>query len=139
MEANEMVVGGLFDNLLKSLIQWPDFKKADHAMLKQGVGLALDALKPTTNALGSMLIDAAKTALQGLIDTLKAAAPLVVGASPEAREEAIVGAGRKRSKKEVEDMITAEGGDPKTFAPWILLLLQFLPTAIELIRKLLNK
>lgn len=139
MDNDVMVVGGLFDNLLKSLIQWPDFKKADHAMLKQGIGLSLDALKPTTNSLGGMVIEAAKTALMGLVDTLKSSAPLIVGASPEDREEQVVGAGRKRSKKDVEDMIRAEGGDPKTFAPWLLLLLQFLPTAIELIRKLLNK
>jgi hypothetical protein len=32
-----------------------------------------------------------------------------------------------------------KGGDPVTFAPWLLLLLQFAPMMVELIRKLLGK
>lgn len=134
-----MVVGGLFDNLLKSIIQWPDFSKIDHAKLKNGIGLSFDSLKPAVNAIGVLLIDAAKTALETMIDKMKEKAPLVVGASHQNMANMIVESSRRRSREEVEDMIRAEGGDPALFAPWILLVLQILPTAIDLIRKLLGK
>lgn len=132
MEDDVMVVGGIFDGILKGLLSnlKPDFKKLDKAKLKQGVGLALDSLKPTmTGNLDDMLLDAAKSALESVIDGIAAdqSGPLVVGAR------------KKRTKEEVEDLIRSEGGDPTKFAPWVLLLLQFLPTAIELIRKLLGK
>lgn len=133
MQDDVMVVGGIFDNILKGLLGSlkPDFSKLDKAKLKQGVGLMLDSLKPTmSGSLDDMLLDAAKTALEGFIDDLgvqSPSGPLVVGAK------------RKRSREEVEDMIRAEGGEPKTFAPWLLLVLQFLPDAIALIKKLLGK
>jgi hypothetical protein len=132
MEDNAMVVGGMFDNILKGLLfnLKPDFSKLDKVKFKQGVGLALDSFKPTiSGSLDDMLIDAAKNALESVIDGLgvKQDGPLVVSA------------GRRRSRQDVEDMILAEGGDPATFAPWLLLVLQFLPTAIDLIRKLLGK
>jgi len=132
MENDVMVVGGIFDNILKGLLGSlkPDFSKLDKAKLKQGIGLALDSLKPTmSGSLDDMLLDAAKTALESVIDGLGVdqSGPLVVGAR------------KKRSKEEVEELIRSEGGGPTQFAPWILLVLQFLPTAIDLIRKLLGK
>jgi hypothetical protein len=141
MQPEVMVVGGLFDNLLKSLIQMPDFAKADKPLLKTGVGNVLDSLKPTTNSLGGMVLDAAKTALLSIIDSWTLNAPaLVVGASPEMMTEfAISGAKRKRSKADVEAAIIAEGGDVSKFSPFLLLLLQFAPGIIALIQKLLGK
>ena len=132
MEDNVLVVGGLFDNILKGLLSnlKPDFSKLDKSKLKQGVGLALDSLKPTmSGSLDDMLLDAAKSALENVIDNL--------GVDPKG--PLVVGAKRRRSKEEVEELIRNEGGSPAQFAPWLLLVLQFLPTAIELIRKLLNK
>lgn len=132
MENDVMVVGGIFDNILKGLLSnlKPDFKKLDKAKLKQGVGLALDSLKPTmSGSLDDMLLDAAKTALESVID----------GIAVDQSGPMVVGARKKRSKEEVEELIKAEGGDPTKFALWVILLLQFLPTAIELIRKLLGK
>lgn len=136
-----MVVGSIFDSLLKSLIQMPDFRKADTVMLKDGSGKVFDSLKPTTNSLGGMLLDGAKTALFSVIDSWKVAAPgvLVVGATPAAVTEHAISGARKRSREEVDKLIRSEGGDPSQFAPWILVILQLLPSAIELIRKLLGK
>jgi len=126
-------VGGVIDSLLKGLLSnlKPDLGKIDKAKLKQGIGLCLDSLKTTiSGSLDDMLIDAAKEAIGGLIDGVK---------SEENGGKLMVGAKRRRSKEEVEDLIKAEGGDPVKFAPWVLLLLQYLPQAIDLIRKLLGK
>lgn len=132
MNDDLMVVGGIFDGLIDNLLKnmKPDFKKLDKAKLKQGVGLALDSLKGmVSGSLDDMLIDAAKTALESVID----------GIGVEQSGPMVVGARKRRTKEEVEEMIKAEGGDPAQFSLFILLLLQFLPTAIELIRKLLGK
>lgn len=132
MEPDVLVAGGLFDNILKGLLGSlkPDLSKIDKTQLKTGVGLCLDSLKPTmAGTLDDMLIDAAKSALNGIID----------GLGVKADDKLVVGAKHKRTAEEVEELIKAEGGDPKQFSPWILLALQFLPTAVELIRKLLGK
>ncbi len=132
MESDVQVVGGVFDNILKGLLGSlkPDLPKIDKTLLKSGVGQCLDSLKPTmTGTLDDMLIDAAKAALNGIID----------GFGVKEDGHLVVGAKRKRSKEEVEDAIRAEGGDPSTFAHWLLLALQFAPQIIELIRKLLGK
>jgi len=132
MEPDVLVVGGLFDNILKGLLGSlkPDLSKIDKTQLKTGVGLCLDSLKPTmTGTLDDMLIDAAKSALNGIID----------GLGVKADDKLVVGASKRRTAEEVEELIKAEGGDPKQFALWLLLALQFLPTAVELIRKLLGK
>lgn len=132
MENDVLIVGGWMDSILKGLLGSlkPDLSKIDKVKLKQGVALALDSFKTTMpGTLDDMLIDAAKTALDGIIDGLgtKTDGPLVVGAK------------RRRTAQEVDDMIVAEGGNPKAFAPWLLLALQYLPAAIDLIRKLLGK
>jgi len=126
------VVGGLFDNILKGLLGnlKPDLAKIDKTQLKTGVGLCLDSLKPTmTGTLDDMLIDAAKSALNGIID----------GLGVKADDKLVVGARKKRTAEEVDELIRAEGGDPKQFALWLLLALQFLPEAIALIKRLLGK
>lgn len=132
MEPDVLVVGGLFDNILKGLLGnlKPDLSKIDKTQLKTGVGLCLDSLKPTiAGTLDDMLIDAAKSALNGIID----------GLGIKTDDKLVVGSKKRRTAEEVDELIRAEGGDPKQFAPWLLLALQFLPTAVELIRKLLGK
>ena len=127
------VVGGIFDNLLKGLLGnlKPDFTKVDKVKLKQGIGLALDSLKTTiSGSLDDMLIDAVKSALDALIDGL---------GTPTPNAPLVVGAKKKRTKEDVGAAILAEGGDPTKFAPWLMLVLQFAPQIIELIRKLLGK
>jgi len=149
----QLALAGPFDSLIKALIQWPDFAKVDRVMLKSGFATMMSAFKPATNAIGQMLIEAATTAINSLIDGWKASGEdgrlvigagegeiITMGANGEIIDyERIPSFEGRRTKEEVEDMIRAEGGNPKGFAPWVLFALQFLPTAIELIRKLLGK
>lgn len=125
------VVGGFFDDLLKRFLSGlaPDLSKLDKAKAKSGVGDLIDAVKPVFGggAIVSMLLDAGKELVQDWIDELGTPGPLVIGAR------------RKKTRQEVEDAIRAEGGDPATFSPFLLLLLQYAPMLIELIRKLLGK
>lgn len=149
----QQALGGPLDSFIKALIQWPDFAKVDRAMLKSGISTSLTAFKPATNTIGQWLIDAAINAATSLVDGWKMTNDdgrlvlgagegeiITMGASGEIIDyERIPSFEGRRTKKEVEDMIRSEGGDPKGFAPWVLFVLQFLPTAIELIRKLLGK
>lgn len=145
-----LVVGGLFDSLLSNLLKGlkPDWNKWEKGKAIDGMSLFLDSFKTMVpGSLDDVLIDAAKGAIGDIIKNLgvKQDGVLVVGATtfPEAfgkEVEAVTARGR-RSRKEVEDLIRKEGGDPKTFAPWLLLLLQFVPAlidAVQLIRKWLE-
>ncbi len=125
-------VGGIIDNILAGLIGnlKPDWKKIDKAKFKSGISLTLDSLKTMIDgSVDDMLIDAAKTVIFGLIDGLPIPGPGPI----------TVGAKRHRSKEEVEKLIREHGGDPTKFAPFLLILLQFLPDAIALILKILGK
>lgn len=148
------VVGGILDSLLKGLIgsMKPDFTKINHELLKDGLGRSVDAFRPTVSGpLVGMIFDGVKLTIDKIIDAWKQTPVLVVGAVgddglprttvqiSEAMTEAVSSRARLRNKDEVAKLIESEGGDPKQFAPWLLLLLQYLPLAIELIRKLLNK
>lgn len=152
--ADFQVVGGLFDSLLQGLLSSfkPNIRNINHELLKDGVSRVIDSLKPMIpGSLDDMLFDSAKLAMHTIIDSWKNAPAIVVGAvgpdgKPQKSEalasafkESVMQRSRKRTQKEVEELIISEGGDPKKFAPWILLLLQFLPTALELIQKLLGK
>lgn len=127
------VVGGFIDNLLKNFLNSlkPDLSKLDKVKAKAGIDNLVDSVKGVFGggAIVSMLLDSGKELLNDWIDSIgvQNPGPLVVGAR------------RKRTRQEVEDAIVAEGGDPKTFSPFLLLLLQYAPALIELIRKLLGK
>lgn len=146
--------GDLISNLLNGLLSSfkPNIRNINHELLKDGISRVIDSVKPMIpGSLDDLLFDSAKVAIHTMIDGWKNAPPVVVGAVSEsgvplttqemANEWAISAAkkARLRSQEEVEAMITAEGGNPKQFAPWLLLLLQYLPAALELIKKLLNK
>jgi hypothetical protein len=124
---------GIFDGLLERLFRDAfDADKIDKPKLKSAASLAADAMKPATK-LPADIDDAGwdmlKDAANKLIDSIGVEGPITVGAAPVGR----------RTRKDVEDAIRAEGGDPKAFAPWLLLLLQYAPLMVELIRKLLGK
>jgi hypothetical protein len=125
------VVGGFLDNLLKNFLAGlkPDMAKLDKAKAKSGVNDLIDSVKGVFGggAIVSMLLDSAKELAGEWIDGLGVKQPLVIGAN------------RRRSRQDVEDAIRAEGGDPATFSPFLLLLLQYAPMLVELIRKLLGK
>ena len=124
--ADELIVGGLSDLFKLGF----DRSKFDLSKLDAGVALILDGIEPAVSSPGNldaMIFNALKDMLHNALAGLKPAGPLVVGAK------------KKHSREEVEAAIIAEGGDPKQFAPFLLILLQFAPMLIELIRKLMAK
>lgn len=113
-----------------------DRTKIDFAKVDAGQAMILDGLEPAVTSPGNVdkwAFDALKSALHNLIEGLKAPAPLVVGATPVESHRPL------HTREEVEAAITAAGGDPKKFAPWLLLVLQYAPQLVELILKLLGK
>lgn len=127
---------GLMDGFFKIGF---DKSKIDVPKVEAGTGMVLDGIEPAVTSPGNLdafVFNAMKDIAHNFLIDLKhvnAGGGLVVGAAGPV--------GKKKpfhTEDEIKDMIVAEGGDPKKFSEWILLL-QFLPTAIELIRKLLGK
>lgn len=113
-----------------------DRTKIDFAKVDGGQAMILDGLEPGVTSPANVdkwAFDALKAMFHNLIEVLKAPSPLVVGAAP------VEGRHPLHTREEVESAIAAAGGDPKKFAPWLLLLLQFAPQLIEIIKKLLGK
>lgn len=110
-----------------------DKSKIDFAKVDAGQAQILDGLEPGVLSPANVdkwAFDAIKAALHNLIEGLKSPTPgpLVVGAFPFLH-----------TREEVEAAIISEGGDPKKFAPWLLILLQFAPMLYDIIRRLLGK
>lgn len=110
-----------------------DRTKVDFAQVDAGQKMMLDGLEKGVISPANVdkwAFDAVSNLLHNLIEGLKSPAPgpLVVGARKP-----------KHTREGVEAAIIAEGGDPKQFAPWLLLVLQFAPMLIDIIRKLLGK
>lgn len=115
-----------------------DRTKVEFAKVDAGQAMILDGLEPGVTSPANVdkwAFDAIKAALHNLVEGLKSPTPgpLVVGDG--------ISEGRrpKHTREEVEAAIIAEGGDPKQFAPWLLLLLQFAPALYEIIKRLLGK
>jgi len=120
----------------KKFIKHPEFKKAIHSFAiaaKDAASLPAD--------LDDVAIDQIVMLLDGIIDQQQLSGPLEVGATPDemARPRRL----RKyHTREEVLEAIRQAGGDPSDtikFSPAILLLLQYLPTLIDFIMKLINK
>lgn len=117
-----------------------DKTKIDIPLVENGVGTILDCIEVAVTSPGNldkMAFDAIKDVAHNFLLGLKQSHPdsggLVVGAAgPVGKKKPL------RTREEVEDLIRAQGGDPKKFVEWIWLL-QFLPNAIALIMKLLGK
>lgn len=149
-----MVVGSLLDNLLPSILKLfkPDFTKLNKPDLIAGLAGVVNSFRPCLPSAAGFLFDAANSMIADLITGIDLSKhdPLVVHATVDGRpvmatlieaelERPVVAGSRKhRTKKEVEDAIIAAGLDPKGFAPALLLLLQFLPLAIDLIKWLME-
>jgi len=121
---------GLFDGLKLLGFDW---SKMDIAKVDGGQAMILDGIEPVFQTPGNVdkwAFDALKVVFHNwLVDLgVKPPGPLVVGAKKP-----------KHTREEVEAAIVAEGGDPKKFAPWLLLLLQFAPMLLDIIKKLLGK
>lgn len=127
-------------NTIKSLLSQVDFDTAvllKHPEFKKGMQSFAIAAKAAAKApfdIDDKIIDQLVLVLEGVIDQQKSKGVIEVGAAPDEMTWR-----PKHSRQEVEDAIRAEGGDPKTFAPWVLIALQFAPMLIDLIRKLMGK
>lgn len=133
MEPSELQVSGnwLTDILVGQL--GFNASKIDKTKLKSGLHLVLDSFEPAINTpanFDAAVIASIENLVDKWIDALKLTAPadpskpLVVGASMPTITA-------MRSRKEGEAEILKQGGDPKQFAPFLLLLLQFAPTLIQ--------
>lgn len=116
-----------------------DKTKIDFAKVDAGQAMIIDGLEPGVTSPANVdkwAFDALKAMFHNLIEGLKSGGgdgPLVVGAAISEGQRP------KHIRDEVEAAIVAEGGDPKKFAPWLILLLQFAPQLIVIIQKLLGK
>lgn len=135
MEPSELQVSGNFlTDLLVGQLGF-NASKIDKAKAKAGLRLLLDAFEPAISTpanFDAAIIASIENLVDKWVDALHLAnpvapnGPLVVGAAPPHITA-------KRSRKEVEDAIIAQGGDPKQFAPLLLLLLQFAPSIIQMV------
>ena len=119
----------------KKLIKHPEFKKGIHSFAiaaKDAASLPAD--------LDDVVIDQIVMLLDGIIDQQQLSGPIEVGATPD--QMARPRLKRYHTREEVLEAIRQAGGDPsdtRKFSPAILLLLQYLPTLIDFIMKLINK
>lgn len=157
MEAHDvMIVGGLLDNILPSILKMfkPDFTKWNKQDCIGGLNGVVNSFRPCFPSMASFLFDAANNMITDLINgiDLSKNAPLVVGAAPvdghaimqaaivaEMDAPIVAGKRKRRTKAEVEEAIIKAGLDPKGFAPAFLLLLQFLPLALDLVKWLIER
>ncbi len=130
------IQGGLLDSFVKIGF---DKTKIDIVKVESGAGSILDGIEPAVTSPGNLdafVFNALKDIAHNFLVDLKHVnngGGLVVGAAgPVGKKQP------HHTEEEINAMILANGGDPKKFAGWILLL-QFLPDAISLILKLLGK
>lgn len=126
MEPN--VSTGFFDDFLKSLVKIGfDKSKLNTAKLKSGVTDIFDGLEPGISSPGNLdavVLSAFKDMMHTAIDRLATPTPGPL----------VVGGKWRRSREEVEKIITDNGMQVSEFAPWILLLAQFIPLVIDLVK-----
>lgn len=137
-------VGGILDSLIKKYITDAlanahfDHKKfLGHAKTKEAAQALAVSLKDSASLpfdLDDKAIDYALVALGELLDQYKNQGPVTVGATPEPME-----ARKKRSKEEVEAELRKVGIDPLTIGSIIILILQYAPDLIAMIKKLFGK
>lgn len=126
MEPN--VSTGLFDGLLVSLIKIGfDKSKIDIAKIEAGFNSIIDGMEPAISSPGNLdavILQAVKDMLHTYLAQLKAPAPGPL----------VVGGKWRRTREEVEKIITDNGMQVSEFAPWILIIAQFIPLVVDLIK-----
>lgn len=137
-------VGGVLDSIIKKYLTDAlanakfDFKKfLGHAKTKEAAQCLAASLKDAASLpfdLDDKAIDYALVALSELLDQYKNVGPVTVGATPEPME-----ARKRRSKEEVEAELRKVGIDPLTIGSIIMLILQYAPDLIAMIKKLFGK
>jgi len=122
-----------------------DFKKfITHPKLRSAIHDAGAALKDAASApinLDDRAIDATISAIDALIDAQSQTGPLVVGDSSSG-QKSFLKFKKYRTREEAEALMRENGYEPKQFAPWVILIIQLLPTAIQVLnylRELLAK
>lgn len=138
-------------NSIKAMLAQLDFDSqafVKHPEFKKGVASFATAAKAAAKApfdLDDKGIDQLVLIIDSVIETQKNLGPIEVGMTAEDKvhhhEVAARPAKAWRSRKEVEDLIVAEGGDPKGFAPWVLIglqFIQFLPQLIAMIQQFMG-
>ena len=139
----EEVGFSFIQNSIKSLLSQVDFDSrafVKHPEFRKGVASFAIAAKAAAKApfdLDDKGIDQLVIIIDSVIEKQKNTGPIEVGSTAELHE---VGKAW-RSRKEVEELIRAEGGDPTKFAPWVLIglqFIQFLPQLIALIQQFLG-
>lgn len=126
MEPN--VSTGLFDGLLASLIKIGfDKSKIDLAKMEAGFNSVIDAMEPAISSPGNLdavVLQAVKDMIHTYLLQLKTPTPGPL----------VVGGKWRRTKEEVEQIIKDNGMSPTEFAPWILIVAQFIPLVIDLVK-----
>jgi len=134
MEDSIQISGGLADYFK---VDFDHKKFLSHPKTKEGLHNLADAAKDSATApfnVDDRIIDATIAAIDAVLDNYKAqpAGPLVVGASGEP----VVTLKRYRTKEEAEKLLR-ENGITK-FSPFILLLVQLLPTLLQVLEYIKN-
>lgn len=123
------ISGGLLSGLLAVKF---DQTKIVWDKVDVGIASTLDGLEPaviTTGNYDLMVFTAIKQAIHDQLAKLKAPANgnLVVGATQFKW---------RRSREEVEKIVVSNGMQVSDFAPWVLLVAQYIPMLIDLIKYL---
>lgn len=133
---------GIIQNVFTSLfsqIDWDTETLVKHPEFKKGINSLAIAAKAAAKApfdLDDRAIDQLVMVIDAMIEQKKNIGVIEVGDLPG---ESTARLKKRHSRQQVEEAIRAEGGDPATFSPFLLVALQFAPMLIELIRKLLGK
>lgn len=141
--AQLQAVGGLLDFFSFSFDRKVFFT---HLKLRSGtkdIGIAAKDAASLPAKIDDMLIDGMIAATEKLFDQLAGTGPLVVGQSMTTASVAKTKAATLQpdhSLADVEDAITAAGGNSGAWPSWLMLVLQYTgPLLIQLIEKLLGK
>lgn len=133
-------VGGILDSFIKSLLADAKFDyKAflAHPKFREAIASLAVAVKDSASlpfGLDDKVVDQLVAALKLLLDQVKDTGPVTVGATPEPME-----ARKRRSKEEVEAELRKVGIDPFTIGSIIMMILQYAPDLIAMIKKLFGK
>lgn len=138
-------VGGILDSLIKKYLTDAlanasfDYKKfLGHAKTKEAAQALAVSLKASASLpfdLDDKAIDYALIALSELLDQYKNLGPVKVGAAEPVPMEAR----KRRSREEVEAELRKVGINPLTIGSIIMLILQYAPDLVALIKKLFGK
>ena len=129
---------GILSNWLLGQVGF-DPNKIDRTKIKLGLRGVLDGIEPaiqTPANVDAAIIASIENMVDKWVDELKLATP----APGVPNGPLVVGSIFKPSftRTEVEAQIRKEGGDPTQFAPFILLILQFAPSLIQLSLMIIN-